>query len=91
MNAALIAWQHQPISEGLNHSIMGSMLTRDCGESDRTDFKREALADAIKAQTESKRRERESVLLRAKLIQAENQSSEHEDSTVPPPVTTASP
>lgn len=83
INDALLAWQTQPISEGLNSSIMGAVLSRGSDDSVKTDFRKEAFSEVTKAQQESRRREREAVLLRAKLIQTENASSEHEESSRP--------
>lgn len=75
IDKALVAWQSEPQARGMSSMLMGAMLNRD--ESD------ESREQKIRAQSEAfneevRQRERQVILLRAKLMKASAVNREHE-------------
>lgn len=86
LDDALVAWQTQPQSEGFSASLMTAIFKglakRDGAELEPPDEPKLAMKEAM---AESKTRERQALLLRAKLSQASALSSEHEVEVSAPP------
>jgi hypothetical protein len=78
---ALKAWVEQPSADGTVNSMFGTILGSISGKQGREEMLAEVKVEQAKAGEEVRRRERASVLLRAKLMQAQARASEHEIET----------
>ncbi len=82
LDAALVAWQNQPASDGFGKSLMGVMLRgvmrkAEASEEEIEQERAESQAEMQRTQDEAKSRGRQVLLLRAKLCQASAIESEH--------------
>jgi hypothetical protein len=77
LDKALVAWQGEPQREGFAGNLMGAMLRGLTGKTNpeaAEAMARDAKLEKEKAEQEGRMRERQAVLLRAKLEQARQQS-----------------
>lgn len=78
LDKALVAWQGEPQREGFVGSLMGAMLRGFTGKTNpeaAEAMARDAKLEREKSEQEGRMRERQAVLLRAKLEQARQQST----------------
>lgn len=80
LDRALVAWQAQPMEKGMTTSLFSAILGR--GEQPAIERAETRIKEAGEV---CRQRERQALMLRAKLAQVLNAASEHEvPSTVPP-------
>jgi hypothetical protein len=74
---ALKAWATQPRSDSLGSAMLVAMMSSQEAKADGT-CKRDMMAEMSKATTEADKRENQILMLRAKLMMAQNRASEHD-------------
>jgi hypothetical protein len=77
LDAALKEWANAPIRDGMGSSLLGVMLAGREENYDREETKSRVQKEMEDCQKRSAVRERQALLLRAKLAQAEVRESEH--------------
>ena len=82
---ALKLWTEEPHHRMLSASMMGAMLRGVTGQS-KEELQSDMMKDQAQARAEAALRERQSLLLRAKLLQAQARESEHDITEAQPQV-----
>ena len=79
IDSALKVWSQQPMADGMSSSLIGAMFRGP--NHDRERLGAEIKAEIAEAKSETQQRERQVLLLRAKLLQAQTRQSEHDVET----------
>jgi hypothetical protein len=78
LDEALKGWASAPIRDGMGSTLLGVMLSSREERGERGEMQEKIQTEMVTAQNIARLRERQALMLRAKLYQAEAKDSEHQ-------------